>query len=248
MGQTWYIANIDKFEGYNIGKGENFFSKAPFPACDFLMVPAVPIETGGFQIPGKRLAGSWAGSRIICIGDYASDWPKSLQGLSTLVELPVNERFRGYCSDVFERNISYGYNSEEAYPEDHIWVLRNLSKKEYVRSDRIPIKVDDSSRLEYRQDADVSDCPGLAFVLISRICWSPAAPICLAYDKTEELVQGIWAGDKFDISFFELVKGEMFDEGWKDVSRREAEHMHDLLSQHTGTKWPLPDEPKGAEV
>jgi len=255
MGQYWYVTNVDKFEGYNIGKlGETFFDCAHSPARQLLTVPAVPIETGGFQKVGTKLAGSWAGDRIVCLGDYATDWPESLRGVPNLdFANPEDEdafmqgQYTERCFNISERDVAFGYNAGEAYPKNRVCVLRNLSKKEYVRSDRIPIQVGDSD-LEYRQNAKVTDFPGLAFILISRICWSSDPSISMSYDKGDELVRGIWAGDRIDFSIFELVKSEMLTGGWKDVSRREAEHMHDLVSQDTGTKWSLPDEPEGVEV
>ena len=110
------------------------------------------------------------------------------------------------------------------------WVLRNLSKHEYVREEAI--KVNSMERVgNSRTIGEI----GLGQVVLSRICWSTDDSCAMRYD--EDIHRGVWAGNRFDITMIDQVT--LVDEGkeWKDVSNEVAEEMREIWASEYGEKW-----------
>ena len=74
MGQYWEFVNIDKRQSSELG--EFFATRTCEDLIYLLAIPAVPLKNT-LSNPATRLqvAGTWAGDRIICLGDYADSWP-----------------------------------------------------------------------------------------------------------------------------------------------------------------------------
>ncbi|KZO92453.1 hypothetical protein CALVIDRAFT_540916 [Calocera viscosa TUFC12733] len=202
---------------------------------------------------------TWAGCRIICLGDYMRDLPGDL----LLSDTQRAELFE--CGTQHAHSIRSDVAEEErtpstlyAFAEKHYWsdldvrvllrrsiwrrgltgapkiavqtmyaarnlrsmrlVLRNLTKKLYVRSRA----VDDLNGQLFEQDEEAgitSDdeygyCLGDA--LMSRICWS-SDPSCSMWGQPEDLTRGPWAGDRFDVITVEEFDKEDKDQ-WQDAS------------------------------
>lgn len=99
-------------------------------------------------------------------------------------------------------------------PEDR-WMLRNLSKQEFVLKSK------------------GSDPSSLVQALRSLICWSTDPDVSMDCDQSiaETLVCGPWAGDRIDITLFSLHNEQQRNNGdWHDITARVAELLEKLAS------------------
>lgn len=99
-------------------------------------------------------------------------------------------------------------------------ILRNLSKKVYIRQSAIPVRLGDA--------------------LLTQICWSSDRSISMCYEK--DLHRGAWAGDRFDIRYLrtheaEVRKNEGGTGDWKDVSKQIADIVSEIWESEYGPKW-----------
>ena len=108
------------------------------------------------------------------------------------------------------------------YPTDP--VLRNLTKKEYVRDDALTLPP--GYRVQSRQYPLT-----LGHALMSRIVWSSGSSVNMALSKefADKFAHGVWTGCAFDIVSFGEWKER--DEDWKDVSVEVREDMVYLAVQ-----------------
>ncbi|KAF2967267.1 hypothetical protein GQX73_g6324 [Xylaria multiplex] len=106
------------------------------------------------------------------------------------------------------------------FPQDQPWILRNLTTKEFVRSEAIAVKP------EYVWGPHIHRI-GFGEVLVIRTCWSgsrTAAPL----DSETGSPLGVWAGHRFDITTLAKHASETDSSGWSDVSgevRREITQL-----------------------
>lgn len=87
-------------------------------------------------------------------------------------------------------------------PEDR-WMLRNLSKQEFVLKSK------------------GSDPSSLVQALLSLICWSTDSDVSMNCDKSiaETLVRGPWAGDRIDVTLFSIHNEQQRNNGdWNDIT------------------------------
>ena len=215
MGQYWAIVNADSKQTTGwIGKlGEFFHDGTSLLALLALAIP--PLPECHFPV-----CGTWAGDRIICFGDNGDDFPEGFLLDSDKKTFPSS--FTKSCTEVTLPQ--YSPSSKD------VWVLRNLSKREYVRSNGIPDH-DADGVLAYKQDIGLDGNPGLSRVLLSRICWS-SDPSCSMHEGPLQLHRGPWAGDRFDVRVLDDVIESMKDEGkWVDVTRIAAREIYDLCKR-----------------
>jgi hypothetical protein len=165
----------------------------------------------------------WAGKRIICIGDYARDYPESFLTQQERDEISEENMYHYVC-DFFEKPVIYAqmwaynykrtynyvknsnldanilekltHNIKPIYAKNSEYILRNLSTKEYVCANKIPKPA----------------MFGLGHILIIQTCWSSDPSISMNYN--DDITRGPWAGNRFDITTIENI-----DINWKDVSR-----------------------------
>ncbi|KZO92457.1 hypothetical protein CALVIDRAFT_504274, partial [Calocera viscosa TUFC12733] len=218
--------------------------------CHLLWAAIAPILAPWFE------HATWAGCRIMCLGDYMRDLPcdallsdmehAELHGQSPDGE-PQPATLFGYACHHYGRAID---NWEEllvtvcrldlqgapdtalrqvlfksVYPlrSGQPLVLRNLSKKLYVRSGAVDVL----NEQLFSQDTEVGIeknrvgyCLGDA--LVCRICWS-SDPSCSMWEVPEDLTRGPWAGDRFDvITQDEFGEKEDYDQ-WADASQEVCE-------------------------
>ncbi|CAA7260300.1 unnamed protein product [Cyclocybe aegerita] len=219
--------------------GEFFFERSFTDDLLYLLaMPAVPLPT---ETPAhfnttrrKPPAGSWAGDRIILLGAWVEEWPESVEE----AESPATLYNEAHCID--KVIFSYGGSKEEAYPQERVWVLRNLSQKIYVRSDRLPARVygggEHSLVLPGEEgyiQPGLRSTPRLINVLLARIGWSEDPSTAMACDM--ELTEGEWAGDRVDIR---LLEGADL-EGWVDASDDEAGRLQTIWSEDGVPMWHL---------
>ncbi|KAF9066093.1 hypothetical protein BDP27DRAFT_1424232 [Rhodocollybia butyracea] len=88
-------------------------------------------------------------------------------------------------------------------PENR-WMLRNLTKKEYV----------------IRSTAGISSDSGLTQALFSLICWSDDSSISMECDDAdrERMIRGPWAGDRIDLTV-DSLHDHKNDSAWRDITK-----------------------------
>lgn len=114
-------------------------------------------------------------------------------------------------------------STNTAKPEDynHQLILRNLTKKQYVR--------------------DNSTSTALGTVLLARICWSSDPSCAMAYDA-HDLTRGVWAGDRFDITTLDRLEEDERSPGlWTDVSKEVHDEMVRIWESEYGPDWESED-------
>ena len=219
-----------------------------------LAVPWCPLQDHySIMTPAPRTLGvdlgSWAGDRIILLGDYAETWPAG-KILPTDFELNSNIHspldFYNMSTSISTRFFNYDWQLEEPYPPNHIWILRNLTKKIYIRSNGIPTARDDKT-LTYDEHQGFAGIPGLTHVLFSRIAWSDDSSISMGYRDHAGLCRGAWAGDRFDVRIFEDVEPELIREGWVDNTRIEARRAYELWTCEMENPFDFLEEPEMAD-
>ncbi|KAF8916456.1 hypothetical protein CPB85DRAFT_1289778 [Mucidula mucida] len=123
-------------------------------------------------------------------------------------------------------------------------ILRNLSKKVYVRDDALLLQKedededaeDDSGEEDAEEDeAESRDVQpyymSFGSLLILRIAWSTDLSLGTAND--DDLCRGIWAGDRFDIVNLDAVEQA---EGWTDVSTAARKQMRQIWKEVFGAR------------
>ncbi|PBK68027.1 hypothetical protein ARMSODRAFT_958548 [Armillaria solidipes] len=199
MGQHWELVNIDRRERLSLGgKLDEIFYD------DFRDIMAL-------------LAGSWAGCRIMCIGDYMRECPPNV-----LTSEEVSE-IASYHSDDSDDDspttlydFTYQYYRQitsRGYIDLGGMVLRNPTKHVYVRRD---VAVEELKSSEKSGD--------LGNILFTNICWSANSSCNMMLD----LSQGGWAGDRFDVVPLSSVEDD--EEEWEDVTEDQVKLTRFALS------------------
>ncbi|KAE9402986.1 hypothetical protein BT96DRAFT_973932 [Gymnopus androsaceus JB14] len=205
---------------------------------------------------------SWAGSRLICLGDYAEDLPTGLITSSDLEQMdeilghptifeeddgPTEprdfallyrvyqsyysrpERFLTICGTSekrrymnllsepsIPRRVSHKWtslNERDFIPKpkpgmkDDRWMLRNLSKKEFVIKAQL-----------------TGGVHGLLQALYTLITWSndPGISMVCEEEVSEAIIRGPWAGDRIDVTLKSIHDFEQEGESWEDITVRVA--------------------------
>ncbi|PBK68030.1 hypothetical protein ARMSODRAFT_292383 [Armillaria solidipes] len=184
MGQSWRLVNIDRREHLgDWGKlGEVFYD-------DFNEVMAL-------------LAGSWAGCRIMCIGDYMRECPPNVLTSEEVFEIAsYHTDDDDSTATLYDFTYTYRELRYRGYIDLRGMVLRNLTRHVYVRQD---VAVEELKSSEYPGD--------IGNILLTNICWSADSSCAMMVD----LSQGGWAGDRFDV--VPLSSVEVDEEEWEDVT------------------------------
>jgi hypothetical protein len=101
--------------------------------------------------------------------------------------------------------------------DDHELILRNLTKRQYVRQN--------------------FTSTALGTVLLARICWSSDPSCAMGYDG-HELTRGVWAGDRFDITTLDRLEEDVSTPGvWTDVSKEVDDEMAGIWESELGEGW-----------
>ncbi len=108
-------------------------------------------------------------------------------------------------------------------------ILRNLSKKVYVRDDALALREDDAN-----EDKDAKPYyMSFGSLVLLRIAWSHTLGLGTPHD--DDLCQGIWTGDRFDIVNIDAIEHE---EGWTDVSTAGREQLIQVWQAEFGaSQW-----------
>ncbi|PBK94369.1 hypothetical protein ARMGADRAFT_1011915 [Armillaria gallica] len=197
MGQSWKLVNIDKREDLgHWGKLGEFFND------DLSEVLAL-------------LAGSWAGCRIMCIGDYLEECPPNVLTSEEVAEITSYEYDDDSSPTLYDFTFqSYKQIRARGFIDLGGMVLRNLTKHVYVRQD---VVVEDLKSSEYPGD--------IGNVLLTNICWSADSSCAMMVDLT----QGGWTGDRFDVVPLSSVEDD--EEEWEDVTEDQVKLTRFALSR-----------------
>lgn len=147
----------------------------------------------------------------------------------------MTELSRRYpMKDTYPRNVLrdlYGLMLREDpyFPQDQRWILRNLSTKQFVRSEAIALKP------EFIHGPFIRGL-GFAEVVLSRISWSSSDFVSM--EDPTNISRGVWAGHCFDITtrtrHEEQTKG---GQGWEDASDHVAEEIASIWESDLGPDW-----------
>jgi hypothetical protein len=109
------------------------------------------------------------------------------------------------------------------FPRDQPWILRNLTTKEFVRSESIAVTPSFISGPQIKYI-------GFGEALVSRICWQ-STPQRYGIDR------GIWAGHCFEITTLARHKRDTKQEEWKDVSGEVANDIARMWESGRCPNW-----------
>ncbi|KAF9012039.1 hypothetical protein BDQ17DRAFT_1420433 [Cyathus striatus] len=208
MGQYWRLYNLDKrlYMDFSHGLfklGELFFGNDPTRIL-------YRLRSRG---PSTRC---WAGDRIICLGNYTEELPN---GVLTNEELEIYPVGVQHILSAMHVKVKVPKNKDFDYSK---YILRNLSKKEYIRGDNPPRSIAKLFRNSFGQ------------TLFSRICWSDSRSAAIVHPSGVPAInRGKWAGDRFDITrVCKSVKYELEKDGWKDVSKRAKSDVEKIYNEN----------------
>ncbi|KAJ6482628.1 hypothetical protein C8R45DRAFT_1150105, partial [Mycena sanguinolenta] len=223
------LINIDKCEVVNPeDSGHGFKMKEAIANCmsfDALWLFAVPADgqpAPRGPTPPRVPVGHWAGDRVLIVDEYAGDIQSNLPA-DMLAKFPSAAVDDAY--DVLEFAFKHlkqvdlpGYKhagaDDKLFPVDRVWVVRNLTKSWYARSD-VLIKA------KHRQGPDSTGRLGLGDLIWANIGGSMCGT----------LVGGGGLGDKFDVQTLATVQNaDDGDDGieWKDRSEEAKRCLDDF--------------------
>ncbi|KAK0184332.1 hypothetical protein F5146DRAFT_988094 [Armillaria mellea] len=182
MGQYWTIVNIDRREHLgNWGKLGEFFEARGSLDIIFL------------------LADSWAGCRIMCLGDYMIDCPPNVLTSEEFAEIEKLPETGGGKTLYVLATEQYKHVSHRlGWCDLRGMVLRNRTKRVYVRRDEV-------------REGLASRGGDIGNVLLTNISWSDVPSCAMGLD----LSRGAWAGDRVDVVPLNVVET---NEEWEDVT------------------------------
>ncbi|KAG6051217.1 hypothetical protein E4U17_006261 [Claviceps sp. LM77 group G4] len=119
--------------------------------------------------------------------------------------------------------------SDDFYPRDEVWILRNLTTHQYVR--REPLELQPGL-------AHGPFVQGIGFgcVVLSRISWSSDSNVAL-HDPTGRIHRGLWAGHRFDITTMTRHEKLTAGQNWTDVTEELVEEVTAIWSANMGPNW-----------
>ncbi|KFZ10050.1 hypothetical protein V501_05354 [Pseudogymnoascus sp. VKM F-4519 (FW-2642)] len=160
------------------------------------------------------------------IVDYAS---LTANALASRTYYACLRRFDRYPSFELRAELLWIYTERPDFtPRQESWILRNLTRKEFVTAEGIAL------------EKDFIDGPfifGIGFgdVVVARTLWSSKGTSHLGY--RDQIGRGIWAGHRFDIitrsQHDEATKGEE----WKDVSAEVRLEIAGIWESQYGPNW-----------
>ncbi|KAJ7205179.1 hypothetical protein GGX14DRAFT_397725 [Mycena pura] len=135
-----------------------------------------------------------------------------------------NGMYRCLCSPM-EHAVVTELRKYDPPPPPTLCILRNLSRRQYVRESALF-----DLRDKYKGTNVEMDKVALGEVVLCRTCFSSSASTALRYEGDIEVHRGVWAGDRFDIVSAEWLKElESNVAGdWTDVSSEALKEVEDI--------------------
>ncbi|KAJ7205976.1 hypothetical protein GGX14DRAFT_457827, partial [Mycena pura] len=261
MGQYWRVVNLDKFQSYFLWKlGESIYGGREcfdrlLPIHPFLCKnclaqvmynPAAlnfPVEIGCSEIYRRITAlaadYSWAGDRIVCVGDYLcnEDIPEAVLSAEEKKDLlldednertlygcpfhemtkPLSESFLTLLSEQDDWSLYPDIRVFRQLCEDSPMLLNPLPAPRVLRNLTRQQYVRESAIFalhdKYRGTMDEMEGVELSEVLLFWICLSSDPSTSMAYGG--DIHRGVWAGDRFDVVSADWLETAS---GWTDAS------------------------------
>ncbi|KAG5982392.1 hypothetical protein E4U55_001986 [Claviceps digitariae] len=124
----------------------------------------------------------------------------------------------------------FSTTTDDFYPPDQVWMLRNLTTNEYVRGDGLALEPQ-MTRGPFIRGI------GFGIVLLSRILWSSDPSVSLK-EPTGTIHRGVWAGHRFDITTTTRHEEERADgQVWTDVTAKLLEEVMAIFEMNVGKAW-----------
>ncbi|QPG95498.1 hypothetical protein C2857_000970 [Epichloe festucae Fl1] len=140
-------------------------------------------------------------------------------------------RLRALGKDPGYRAVSHEIymKRDDFYPQDEVWILRNLTTHQYVR--REPLELQPGL-------AHGPFVRGIGFgcVVLSRISWSSDPSVSLQ-DPTGRIHRGVWAGHRFDITTMTRHEKLTAGQNWTDVTEELVEEVTAIWAADLGPDW-----------
>ncbi|KAI0690322.1 hypothetical protein BC835DRAFT_1417896 [Cytidiella melzeri] len=197
---------------------------------------------------------SWAGDRVLCIGDYTDDddYPDSVKNT---VEV-IMQNLRDHAEEYPYIHSFYSAAAESA-------IFRRFQESQQVRGvNKLGLELrrrrEDASDLyealvspnyppvhewvlcniskgEYVRQTSIEAINknkkmdvtyDLGHALLSRICWSSDDSISMPYkNPSNPLHRGSWAGDRFEVTTLDKLRPDI---AWRDVSEEVADTLREI--------------------
>lgn len=204
---------------------------------------------------------SWAGKRIICIGDYAQDVPEGMLSdkeiedfKSMMVKEPEDEtqdddtlnlydlpyRPARWPVEQFATPLSWGeFWGDEADGVDRInhRIIQQPSydsESSWVLCNLSKyefVNYDDIRELGRKAKGDI----GIGRVVLSRICWSTDPSVGMSYEGG--IHRGVWAGDRFESTTIDRMRAPKAGQEWKDVTSEVIKEISTIWESCLGPDW-----------
>ncbi|KAF8334398.1 hypothetical protein F5887DRAFT_991566 [Amanita rubescens] len=207
--QYWKALNLDKRET---------LGKEPWGEFSDIMLSGTP------ESLVSQLLGDWSGNRIVICSDYAFSFPDGLltpREMDEVEDMYLEDGEMEYDDDDPAPTL-YAF-AEESYKVVVVpvkipttskgvkYYLRNLDKKQYVRSDVVVKECPDGVKEKGGES-------GLGHVVVIMACLT---------DEEEEIGgekvgNGSWAGDRLEIT---EAESRSESGGWRDVSEQVVERL-----------------------
>ncbi|GAB1311635.1 F-box domain containing protein [Madurella fahalii] len=131
----------------------------------------------------------------------------ALVGRFSSLRISEDPAFTCICSEILVREETY-------FPPDQQWILRNLTMKQFVRSEAIALKP------EFLHGPSISVL-GFGELVMSRICWSTSSSVRHC----------------FDITMLARHRDEIHEVGWSDLSDEVAREIAGIWESEYGPDW-----------
>lgn len=187
---------------------------------EFMWLLAVPVQPLPPDSDETRNFGTWAGDRIICVGDYGQTMPAGTLTIDETVQMASDPHIRMAEYQEIETGeiLTYASHHRKSYPDDCEWILRNLTKKEFVRASAITLD---------ETPGHLHGYPSLGHALMIQICWTDViemdtllktSPFAGMFRRHDTAASGECAAHRFDVRALREVEEDMEREDWTDVS------------------------------
>lgn len=111
-------------------------------------------------------------------------------------------------------------------PDDSAWILRNLSKNEYISAGAV-----DAANMAYQPEGSSATVFGFASIMMFFICWSKDTWLDVGSPEFEH--RGRWAGDRFDIVHTAQHDAEAIEQdSWTDVTEEITATIKNIISEY----------------
>jgi hypothetical protein len=116
------------------------------------------------------------------------------------------------------------------WPIDQAWVLRNLTTKQFVRSEEIALRADFI-------EGPIIRGVGFGHVVLMRICWTQSSDVVISSGSGWNVNRGVWAGHCFDITTLDKHQRATKNGAWEDVSEEVCKEIAEIWGNRYGFDW-----------